>query len=81
MFQQIHEQIQSYTNAGILEHLEAGDVSLQEKDLLQQIENEPDLLQKLQEFCKNEDREQLIQKISQNDLMQLCQWAEQLQRT
>jgi len=42
---------------------------------------EPELIAKLQEFCNSEDREQLIQQISQQDLIQLQQLAEQLQRT
>lgn len=34
-----------------------------------------ELLTKLQEFCKSENREELIQQIPQSDLIQLCLYA------
>jgi len=38
-------------------------------DQLTEMGIEPELLQKLQEFCNSEDREQLIQQISHPDLI------------
>lgn len=47
----------------------------------QELGIEPELLQKLKEFCSSEDREQMIQQLSHPDLINLLQLADQLQRT